>query len=76
MGLELWTYGLRRILSPSDPNVFSRPQTSRSKNVTRFYDLLDPSSDSGENDVLFVKIGAKVLDMRLDKFFQTKIVLN
>ena len=31
--------------------------------------LLDSSHDSWENEILFVKISARVLDMWLDKFF-------
>ena len=46
-------------LSPSDPNVVSRSQTSSSRNFWDFIILVDSSYNSGENRVLFYKIGAR-----------------
>ena len=35
-----WTYCWIRLLGPSDPNVSSRPQTSRSRNFLRFCNFI------------------------------------
>ena len=61
-----WTYDLIRFLGPIGTNVVSKPQTPRSKSFLNFIILLDLSLDSGENETLFVKIGARVLDLWLD----------
>ena len=63
-----WSYGLIRLLSRSGTNAVSRPQTPRSNFFRDFMILLDSSHDSWENEVLFVKIAARVLDVWLDTF--------
>ena len=45
---------------------FLRPQTPRSRNFLDNMILLNSSQDSWENEVLFVKIEARVLDLWLD----------
>ena len=47
-------------------NLLSSPQTTNSENFGDFVILLDLSYNSGENELLFVKIGARVLDLLLD----------
>ena len=54
------------LLGPSGPNLVSRPQDPRARHFLRFNILLDSSHDSWENEVLLVKIGDRVLDLRLD----------
>ena len=66
--LGFWSYGLIRLLSPSVANVVSRPQTPRSIFFWDFMILLDSYHDSWENEVMFVKIAARVLDLWLDTF--------
>ena len=66
--LGFWSYGLIRLLSPSVANVVSRPQTPRSIFFWDFMILLDSYHDSWENEVMFVKIAARVLDLWLDMF--------
>ena len=61
-----WTYGWMRLLGPSGPNVVSRLQVLRSRHFFKFHDLLDLSRDSRENEVLFVKVEARALDLWLD----------
>ena len=61
-----WTYGWIRLLSPSRRNVVPRPLAPRSINFWGFIILLDFSHDLWENEVWFVKIGARVLDLQLD----------
>ena len=58
-----WTYGWIHLLGPSDPNVVSTPQVAMSRH---FMILLDSFHDSWKNEVLFVKIGAWVLNLWLD----------
>ena len=126
---ENWSYVSGLMARPSDPNVISRPQTSRSQNFLRFHNfiwfilwfwrkwdnvyekwsqssglmawyvfhvqvakmyflsprpqslkifwdfiiLLDSSYHSGENEVPFVKVGARVLDLCLDTSFGPKL---
>ena len=48
-------------------HIVSRPQTPKSRNFLR-YNFVTISYDSGVNEVLFVKIGAWVLDLWLDTF--------
>ena len=50
---------------PKWPNVFSRPQTPRSRHFSKFHDLIISSHDSRENEGLFVKIAARVLGLWL-----------
>ena len=50
-------------------NLVSSPQTPNSENFGDFVILLDFSYNSGENELLFVKIGARVLDLWLDMSF-------
>ena len=61
-----WTYGWICLLGPSGPNVVFRSQAPRSRHFLRFHILLDLSYDSWENVILFVKTGARVLDLWLD----------
>ena len=70
--LGFWSYGLIRLLSPSGTNVVSWPQTPRSNFFWDFMILLDSSHDSRENEVLFVKVIAIVLDIWLDTSFGPK----
>ena len=73
MELGFWTYRLIGLLGPSGPNIVSRHQTPRLRNFLDFMILLDSSNDSGENEVLFVKIGARVPDLWLDMSFGPKL---
>ena len=53
--------------------LVSRPQTPRSKFFFKdFIILLDLYYDSGENEILFVKIGARFPDLWLDTSFRPK----
>ena len=52
---------------PSSPNVVFIPRPQSQELFWDIIPLLDSSYDSGENEVLFVKIGARVLDLWLDK---------
>ena len=63
------SYGLIRLLGPSGPNVVSRPQIPKSGNFWDIMILMDSFYDSGKNEVLFVKIGAMVLNLQLDTCF-------
>ena len=63
------SYGLIRLLGSSGQNVVSRP---RSQSQGIFWDimiLMDSFYDSGKKGVLFVKIGAMVLDLQHDMCF-------
>ena len=70
------TYGSDlRLLGPSGPNVVSEPQTPKSWNFLRFHkfiNLLDSSYDSGQNEVVFMKIGTRVLDVWFHTSFASK----
>ena len=61
-----WTYGWIRLLDPSGQNLVSRPQAQVQDIFWDFMIFLDSSHDSWENKVLFVNIGARVLDLWLD----------
>ena len=64
MELGFWTYGLITFSDPRGPNLASRLQVQEI-----FQDLIvlfDSTYDSGENEVLFMKIGTRVLDLWLD----------
>ena len=63
------SYDSIRLLGPSGPSVVSRSQTPKSRNFGDAMILVDSSYDSGKNEVLFVKIGAMVLDLQLDTSF-------
>ena len=67
--LGFWIYGWICLLGPSSPNVLSRLQIPRSRNILRFYNFIEFIYDSGENEVQFVKIRTRVLDQWLDKSF-------
>ena len=67
-----WTYGLICLLGPSGPNVVSGSQTHGQEIFWDLMILLDSSHDSWENDGLFVKIAAMVLDIWLDTSFGPK----
>ena len=64
--LRFWTYGWIRLIDLSAPIIVSRPQTPRSRIFWDFIIVLDSSHDFWENEVLFVKSGAMVLDLWLD----------
>ena len=55
------------------PNIVPRPQIPRPWNFQNLIILLDLYYDSGENEVLRVKIGARVPDLRLDMSFEPKL---
>ena len=59
MVLDLW-------LNTSCPNVVSRPRPQGQSIFCDFIIQLDSSSNSKENEVLFVKIEARVLDWTYD----------
>ena len=63
--LGLWTYSLIYLSGPSGPNLVSRHLTLGPGIFWDFIVLLDQSYDFGENEILFVKIGARVLDLGL-----------
>ena len=63
--LGFWTYGWIRLLDPSGPNVVSKLQSPRSRHFLRFHDLIGFIHVSGKNEILFVKIGIRVQDLRL-----------
>ena len=65
--LGFWTYSLMCFLGPSGPNVVFWPQTPKSWNFLTYHILLESFYHSGENEVLSMKIGARVLDLWLDK---------
>ena len=54
------------LLGPNGPNVVSSSQTPRSEYFLRSYSLFDSSHDFEKNEVMFVKIGAGVLDLWLN----------
>ena len=67
LGLWLDTYFGRHITS-SGPNVVSRPQAPWLRQLLRFHDFIGfISSFSQENEVMFVKIGASVLELWLGR---------
>ena len=60
------TNGWIRLLGSIGPNVVSRSQPIGSRHFWDYIILLDLSHDSWENEFLFVKIRARVLDLWLD----------
>ena len=60
---DLW---LGSLLGQSRRGAVSRVQTPTSINFLRFMIVLNSSHDFWENEVLFVKIGARLLDSWLD----------
>ena len=62
--LDLW---LDMFLGPSDPNVVLGPRPPSYRIFWDIMILLDSCYASGENEVLFVKIGARILALWLDK---------
>ena len=61
------SYNLVSLLIPSSPNVVSGPKPqSQGLLEIQYHNLLNSSHDSGENDVLFLKIRARVLELWLD----------
>ena len=64
--LGFWTYGWILPLGSSGPNVITSPSSEGQDIFRKFIIYLDSSHDSGENEVLFVKTGARVLDLLLD----------
>ena len=67
--LGFWSYGLISLLGPIGPNIVSRSQNPRSRIFWDNIILLHSSRDSWESEVLFEKIGARVLEQWLDKSF-------
>ena len=59
-----WTYDLMRLLGSSDRNLISRYELRRDPKISYFFS--DLYCDLGENKVLLVKTGAKVLDLWVD----------
>ena len=59
-------------MGPNSPNAVSMLQTLKSRFHWDIIILLDSSYDSKENEVLFVKIGARVLELWLDMWFEPK----
>ena len=64
--LRFWIYALIRLLGPSGPDVVSSPRPPGQEMFWDFLILLDSSHDSWENDGLFFKVSAMVLDIWLD----------
>ena len=60
--LWFWTYGWIRLLGPSGPNVVVGPTPRGQEIFWDFMILLYSSYDSGEKEVLSVKIRASVVD--------------
>ena len=56
----------------SGPNKVFRTQTQSLNFFMRFKDFLDSTNDSEENEVLFVKIIGRVLDLCLDMSSEPK----
>ena len=69
--LRFWTYGWKRLLGPSGPNVVSKPQTPKLRHFLKFHTLIGFVfwSNSRKNEVLPVKIEARVLELWLDMSF-------
>ena len=61
-----WTYCWICLLGPSSSDVVSRPKAPRSRHFIRFHDFIGLSHYPGQNEVLLVKIGARVLDLWQD----------
>ena len=57
------TYGLIYVLGPSGPNVVSIPRTQGQEFFWEFIILLGSSYKSWENEVLFMEIGGRVLNL-------------
>ena len=68
LGPGFWTYAWICLLGSGDPNVVSRPRPQGQQMFLVFMNLLDLSQRSWENEVLFVKTGARVLDFWLQVF--------
>ena len=66
--LGFWTYGLIRFLGPSGPNVVLGPKPQDQELFWDFLILLSLSNDSWENEALFVKIAARILDLWFNTF--------
>ena len=62
LAVRFRSYGLIHLLVAIGPNVVSRPQTPKSMNFLRYNDFSGFILYSEKNEVLFVKIGAMVLD--------------
>ena len=62
-----WPCGWICLLGPSGPNVVSRPQAPRSRHFLRFHDFIGFTSWLLRKwGPVFLKIGARVLDLWLD----------
>ena len=65
---EFWIYGLVRVLGPVGHKLILPPQIPRWRFMLTFEELeCDSTLDLGQNEILFVTIGAKILDLWLDK---------
>ena len=70
--LGLWTYSLTNLLRPSGPYLVSRPQTLRPRYFLKFNHVIGFNLWFLIKWVMFVKIGARILDFWLDKIFGPK----
>ena len=66
--LYIKSYSFVSLLIPSSPNVVSMLQALTLMFFWDFIILFDSSHDYWENEVLFVEIGARVLDLSPDTF--------
>ena len=66
------TYGLIHLLGHTCPKLVFRPQTPRSGYFSKFNNFIEFIYNFGENEDLFVKIGARILDIWLDMSFGPK----
>ena len=61
-----------RLLGPSVSNIVSRLQIPKSSNFLRFSNFIGFILFFGENKILFVKSGARVLELWLDTSSEPK----
>ena len=59
-------------MGPSGPDLVSGPQVPSQEFIWNFAILLDSYHSCGENEVLFIKIGARVLDLWPDMSFRSR----
>ena len=64
-----WTYGLIRLLGPGSPDVVSRSQTPRSRNILRFHNFIGFISWFLRKWCPVLKIEAGLLDLWLGMFY-------
>ena len=70
--LYIKPYSFISLLIPSSPNIVSRPQNPKSRNVSRYHDFIKTISWFERKWGPAVKIGARVLKFWLDIFFGRK----